>query len=219
MAPDWEVVSAVGALATPLVVLFLGFVLTRRQSRSQELRKHDGLLPIVDADAQRPDVLHDLHRKLAGSAPATRRAAQARAGPGVPLRPSPLQRSRQARVRHLHGPLLQDVQRVGKRPTDRQQRLSAPSVVAVARRLAAQLDATSCTRTTDQSQAPSSSRSDRRTTRWSGRWSSISTWLERVVSTPQPRSRSTPTQRLVTTSRAARKAKGPRTWVPTRSMT
>ena len=39
MAPDWEVVSAVGALATPLVVLVLGFVLTRRSRGAQELLK------------------------------------------------------------------------------------------------------------------------------------------------------------------------------------
>ena len=53
MAPDWEVVSAVGALATPLVVLFLGFVLTRRQSRSQELLKarldyYQSLMPMLN---------------------------------------------------------------------------------------------------------------------------------------------------------------------------
>ena len=53
MAPDWEVVSAVGALATPLVVLVLGFVLTRRQSRSQELLKarldyYQSLMPMLN---------------------------------------------------------------------------------------------------------------------------------------------------------------------------
>jgi hypothetical protein len=53
MGPDWKVVSAVGAIATPLVVLFLGFVLTRRQSRSHELLKarldyYQSLMPMLN---------------------------------------------------------------------------------------------------------------------------------------------------------------------------
>jgi hypothetical protein len=39
MDVDWQALSALGAIATPLVVLVLGFTLTRRQSRSEELLK------------------------------------------------------------------------------------------------------------------------------------------------------------------------------------
>lgn len=39
MDVDWEALSAIGAIATPLVVLALGFLLTTRQSRSEELLK------------------------------------------------------------------------------------------------------------------------------------------------------------------------------------
>jgi hypothetical protein len=39
MHVDWEALSALGAVATPLVVLILGFNLTIRQSRSEELLK------------------------------------------------------------------------------------------------------------------------------------------------------------------------------------
>ena len=39
MEVPWEALSAVGAIATPLVVLVLGFVLTRRQARNEELLK------------------------------------------------------------------------------------------------------------------------------------------------------------------------------------
>ena len=57
--------QGVGAVLIPVVVAFIAYLLSRRQSRSHELvAARLDYYPKSSSTTQRPDVLYDIHRKL-----------------------------------------------------------------------------------------------------------------------------------------------------------